>query len=92
MIWNLIQKKNALMQIVLCKKKDKDYDRLILKFSNIIKIRRKLINGKETVLLVLPVSFKIPWIPWNFSNIRMMGRPIPFERSMDPELEARKKF
>ena len=39
------------MQIVLCKKKDKDYDRLILKFSNIIKIPRRLINGKESVLL-----------------------------------------
>ena len=39
------------MQIELCKKKDKDCDQLILKFSNIIKIRRKSINGKESVLL-----------------------------------------
>ena len=89
MIWNLIQKKNALMQIVLCKKKDKDYDQLILKFSNIIKIRKKLINGKESVLLIYSQYLRIPW---NSSNLRMMGRPIPFERSMDPELEARKKF
>ena len=59
MIWNLIQKRNALMQIALCKKKDKDYDQLILKFSNIIKIRRKLINGKESVLL----SFQIQGPP-----------------------------
>ena len=40
------------MQIVLCKKKDKDYDQLILKFSNIIKIPRRLINGKESVCFI----------------------------------------